>query len=244
MNLTTLLPMLKGSTPLDLIVYLVVILISAWIGKTEYQKFNKKRKKNEPDNRSAHLVCMMNVEKLNTEKQEIKNKLIVKDQMKKVEDALEEMMRLYRDEFYDKLKSVCDEKDDILIDSLDVRHYDACLEVLEKRYHKDMHSMMRDNGLAEKNEEGISLYIEKKMEILNEVSRIVFKTYYGDSEKLVISRAKLHGHHKNLRNKIESMFSAMIRSCRIIAIEYKEKLIEIEEKLTEIRENPCPRIGE
>lgn len=239
MQWTAVLTALKGASPFDIIMFLVVTFLAYRMGVIEIK--SKKKKKENP-HALRHVACISDTENLISQKMEIKYHRTMKEQMRVAETGIESALRIFRDRFFNELKSKGYEAAELL-NSLDVTHYNSVVEILGRRIHKDVQIMMRENGLAEKSEEVMQLYIDKKMADMQETARKVFNEYYGEGKSLILNRAELFVIHKTFIPEIEKIFSGAIRECRRIAITNKEEIEKIEEKLSELRMSPCPTTG-
>lgn len=235
MSLTQLLPFLKGASPLDIFVLIAVLLLGVRWGWWELKKQNKKPKgTNEP----RHKLCIGEIHDLTRKIQQIELQGTMKKQMMIAEDAIEAALRLMRDLYFDSFKALGYD-DATTHASIEVKHYNSVIEILSRRWRKDIQSMMRENGLAEKSEAELQDYLEVRGKQLIETGRIVFDTYYGN--ELRISRTELHHLHKTLYPKLGKAFEKMIRDCRNVAFKAEAEIAAIEQKIEVVLSKPCPK---
>lgn len=232
MELTSILKLFKGATPFDFVMYAIVTFLAVRAGLIEF----KSKKPSKERHMARHVTIINRVDKIVSEKVFIFYYRTIREQMRVCEAGVDAMARLLRDTFFERLESRGYTAAQIL-KMIDVKHYNAVVEILTSRIRMDLRTMMRENGLAEKTEIEMQVYVNSKFEVIIETGRVVFDTYYGGD--LVISRPDLHEIHKELYGRISAKFSEVLRECRDIAIKADGKIEVLDKQLDDIRSNPC-----
>jgi len=220
---------------LQTIIYLLVVVIASRMGYNELIKkwFNIKSKS---PFASRHIILISNIDKLLTEKLNIMNIRILKDQMREVENAVESTIREMKDSFFQELMKRGFSAAQIL-EGIDYKHYDACVAILYSRVKEDIRHMMRENGLNLKSEIDMRLYIQNRFEKIKDTSTKTFDVYYGGS--LIIPRTDLKELHESAISKYRQKFEDTLRTCREIEIQYHRRVSEIEIEIEQLKSNPC-----
>ena len=233
MELTSLLRLFKGATPLDFIMYAIVTFLAIRAGLVEL----KGRKPAKEKHMARHVTIVNRVNKIVAEKTFTYYYRTMREQMRVCESAIDSVARLMRDTFFERLKSRGYTASQIL-KMVDVKHYNAVVEILASRVRMDVRTMLRENRLSEKTEIEMQVYVNSKFEILVETGRVVFDIYYAGDD-LIISRPDLHEIHKSIFGRISTKFSEVIRECRDISVKADGKIEILEQQLEDIRNSPC-----